>query len=78
MINGAELKMLLSILKEKYAKSHKCLTPGTIYGTEIHKNIIKTKIKLPMKLNLSTSESIDLESEIHYAIEKVLAKYFED
>jgi len=67
---------LNEIINEKYDRHHKCKTPGAIYTTQIHSNKITTKVKLPMDLDLSKSESVDLEADLHYAIEKVLSRFF--
>ena len=67
---------LKDVLVEKYDKKHKCLTPGAIYSTEIHDKLIEITIKLPKKLDMLEDESLDLESDLHYAVEKVLAKFF--
>jgi hypothetical protein len=65
------------LLTEKYDKKHKCLTPGTIYNIEIHSDNIKIDLSLPDNVNeISKKQSADLESDLHYAIEKVLASYF--
>lgn len=65
------------LLIEKYNKKHKCLTPGTIYKIKIHSDNVSIKLDLPDNVNtLSKMDSEDLESDLHYAIEKVLAKYF--
>jgi hypothetical protein len=64
------------LLSEKYDKDHKCKTPGAIYSTEFHSNSITVKVKLPKSINIPDDESEDLESDLHYAIEKVLAKFF--
>lgn len=63
-------------LNEKYKENHKCKTPNAIYSTNIHTDSIEIKIKLPMKVDLSKEESEDLESDLHYAIEKELARLF--
>lgn len=68
--------MKIKELMEKYDKNHKCLTPGTIYKIKIHSDNISIKLDLPKTVNeLSESQSEDMESDLHYAIEKVLAKY---
>lgn len=63
---------------EGYDKDHKCKTPGAIYSTSIHGRKITTKVNLPSKIDfdLTEKESDDLEAEIHYALEKVLKKFF--
>jgi hypothetical protein len=69
--------MKLVELFEKYDKKHKCLTPGTIYKTKIHSDHISIRLNLPDKIKeIKASQTEDLESDLHYAIEKVLAKYY--
>jgi hypothetical protein len=68
--------MLLKTLIEKYDKNHKCLTPDAIYKTHVKNNSISIKVDLPMKLDLTEDQATDLEADLHYAIEKVLSKFF--
>ena len=68
--------LLKELITEKYDPKHKCLTPGAIYSTEIHSDTINVSISLPMSLQLSAKQSEDLEADIHYAIESVLARLF--
>lgn len=68
---------LKEILEEGYKKDHKCKTPGAIYKTKVHSDRVSIKVDLPDDINqISSEESEDLEAELHYAIEKVLAKYY--
>ncbi len=65
------------LLNEKYEKNHKCLTPGTIYTIELHNNHVDIRLDLPDDINeVKENKMEDLESELHYAIEKVIAKYY--
>lgn len=68
--------MLKEIL-EGYDKKHKCLTPGTIYSIKFHKNNINIKLELPKSTEDVVIDNYeDLEADLHYAIEKVLKKYY--
>lgn len=68
--------LLHDILLEKYKKNHKCKTPGTIYKIKIHSKSISIKLDLPDDVkDLTETDSEDMEADLHYAIEKVLAKY---
>jgi len=70
---------LNELLNEKYDKEHTCLTPGTMYHIKINDEDkeIKIKLNLPDSVKeLSEKDSVDIESSLHYAIEKVLAKYY--
>lgn len=68
--------MLKEIL-EGYDKKHKCLTPGTIYSTKFHNNNINIKLKLPKSTEDVVIDNYeDLEADLHYAVEKVLKKYY--
>ncbi len=70
--------MQVQDLFEGYKKDHKCKTPGAVYSTDIHGNVIKVSVKLPSDIELPSEDKQlnDLEADLHYAIEKVLAKYF--
>lgn len=70
--------MQVQDLFEGYKKDHKCKTPGAIYSTDIHGNTITVSVKVPSDIELPDKENElnNLEADIHYAIEKVLAKYF--
>jgi hypothetical protein len=69
--------MLLSELLEGYDKNHKCQTPGTIYKTSFHDDHIKIRLNLPKSVkDVEIKDYDDLEADLHYAIEKVLKKYY--
>lgn len=70
--------MKLNTIFEDYKKNHKCKTPDAIFSTIISDHSVETKVKIPksVEFELSASEAKDLEADIHYAIEKVLAKFF--
>ena len=69
--------MLLQELLEGYDKNHKCQTPGTIYKTSFHDDHIKIKLNLPKSVqDVKIDNYDDLEADLHYAIEKVLKKYY--
>lgn len=68
--------MLLKNLTEKYDKNHICKTPDAIYSTTFRDGSVTTKIKLPKGISIPESDMDDVESDLHYAIEKVLAKFF--
>lgn len=68
--------MKITELTEAYKKRHKCKTPGAKYSTNIKSNSVEVKVKLPMQLDITKQQSIDLESELHYAVEQVLSKFF--
>lgn len=67
---------ILEILTEGYKKTHKCKTPGAKYSTHIKSRSVEVKVKLPMKLTLTNKQSLDLEADLHYALEQVLSKFF--
>ena len=68
---------LSELLNEKYDKDHTCLTPGTIYHIDIHSDKVEIVLNLPDDVNEITEVSSDnLESEIHYALEKIISNYF--
>lgn len=53
-----------------------CQTPGAIFHTKISAKVISCVVDLPKKLNLSEKEAKILDSNIHNAMELVLAPYF--
>lgn len=68
---------LFEVLDKKYDKDHVCKTPGAIYSTEFHGRNITINIKLPKDIEIPDEDLDDLEVAGHYALEKVLAKYFD-
>lgn len=69
--------MKITELFEKYDKKHKCKTPGTIYKTKIHSDHISIRLNLPDTVaEIPANKTEDLEADLHYAIENVLAKYY--
>lgn len=69
--------IIKELLTEKYDKDHKCLTPGTIYKINLHDDHVSIRLNFPDDVKeVDESKMEDLESELHYAIEKVIAKYY--
>lgn len=70
--------MKLSHLVERnhYDPEHICKTPGAIYSTSIHEQIVSVSVKLPFELTLTRDQSEKLEADLHYAVEKVIAPLF--
>jgi hypothetical protein len=69
--------MLFREISEGYEKHHKCLTPDTIYKISFHQDHIKIRLNLPETVqDVEIKDYDDLEADLHYAIEKVLAKYY--
>jgi hypothetical protein len=70
--------MLIKDLLEKkeYDKEHECLTPGAVYGTEMHENTLTISVQLPVEISLPSSEeeAKELEVDLHYAVERVLKR----
>jgi hypothetical protein len=64
------------IRKFTEAVKTKCQTPDAQFNIEINDKSVSVKVELPMKLDLSESEAKLLESNIHNAMELVLAPYF--
>jgi hypothetical protein len=62
---------------EGYDKKHKCLTPGTIYHIKFKDNKIKISLDLPKSVkDVEIKNYEDLEADLHYAVEKLLAKHY--
>jgi len=53
-----------------------CQTPDSTFHTEVKDNKITCSVDLPMDLNLSPADAKILETNIHNAMELVLAPYF--
>lgn len=63
-------------MNEGYKKKHKCKTPDAIYSSSISKRNVKMSVKTPFDLDLTDKQANDLEADLHYAVEKVLAPIF--
>tara|TARA_R100000152_G_C6763459_1_gene187878 strand:- start:206 stop:451 length:246 start_codon:yes stop_codon:yes gene_type:complete len=63
---------------EYYVANNRCLTPDARYITKIKPHKIICKIKLPpsVRLKLSSTQAEMLDEELHRALERVLAKFF--
>lgn len=68
--------LLNTLITEKYKKNHKCQTPGAVYDTEVHSRSIKIEVNLPKGVVIPDDSAADLETKLHYAIEKVLSDFF--
>ena len=70
--------MKITELLEGYKRRHKCKTPDAIYKTKMKDNYVQIKVVLPKDIKLPDTKksSIDLEADLHYAIEQVLARLF--
>lgn len=53
-----------------------CQTPEAKYNIEISDDKVSVQVELPMQLDLNEKEAKLLESNIHNAMELVLAPYF--
>ena len=53
-----------------------CQTPGAVFHTKIDPKKISCSVDLPKKLELTEEQAKILESNIHNAMELVLAPYF--
>ena len=56
----------------------KCQTPGVIFNTHTHNNVICVELSLPFNFNLDEQEAEPLEMNIHNALELVLAPHFKN
>jgi hypothetical protein len=43
---------------------------------EIKDNVVGVRVRLPMNIDISEEEAIQLENEMHDALEAILSKYF--
>jgi hypothetical protein len=69
--------MKLKELCEGYDPKHKCQTPGTIYKTKFHGGRISIALELPKSVqHIDIVNYDDVEADIHYALEKVLKRYY--
>ena len=64
------------LFKEGYEPKHKCKTPDAQYSSNIGKRKVTMSVKTPMDIDLTDEEADDLEAELHYAFEKLLAQLF--
>jgi hypothetical protein len=71
--------MLIRELLEGYDKEHKCLTPGAMYSIQVKEKSVGVEVTLPKGITIDQSKkkNDDLEADLHYAIEKVLAQFFD-
>lgn len=53
-----------------------CQTPGAVFHTAISARAVSVSADLPGSLDLSESEAVILEANLHNAVELVLARYF--
>jgi hypothetical protein len=53
-----------------------CQTPGAQFHTKIDKKSVEVKVDLPNELKLSKKQAKILDSNLHNALELVLATYF--
>jgi len=58
------------------AQRTKCQTPGALYYTRISGKTLTVQVELPKELALSEEDATLLESNLHNAVELVLARYF--
>jgi restriction endonuclease len=66
----------LLVEKKAYDKDHVCETPGAVYSTTIHDEGLTIHVKLPKKIDIPEDAGKELEVDLHYAIEKVLRKFW--
>jgi hypothetical protein len=72
------MKLAKLIEKKEYDKDHVCKTPGAIYSTKLKDDGLSIHVSLPKGIKTPDSEvdSLELEVDLHYAIEKVLQRLF--
>jgi len=68
--------MLLKQLIEKYDSKHICKTPDAIYSITLNNTSANIHVKLPKNKQIPDEDMDTLESDLHYAIENVLKKFF--
>lgn len=65
-------------LKELFeGNDAKCKTLRSVYSTRLHDKHANITVSYGKKIKMSKKEAEDLESDLHYAIEKVLAKFYD-
>lgn len=64
------------IKRFKEAVRTECQTPDAQFNIEINDSKVSVEVELPMNLDLTEDEAKLLESNIHNAMELVLAPYF--
>lgn len=58
------------------AEETRCQTDGAVYGFAITVNTVMVHVELPFPLGLTDDETSLLKSNLHNAIELVLARYW--
>ncbi len=58
------------------ANATPCQTSGAIFHIAVNDKSVSCKVELPMELKLSEEQAEILETNIHNAMELVLAPYF--
>lgn len=58
------------------ALSSECQTPGAVYRIKIDGRKVAVKVELPFHLQVDEKRAVQLEAQLHNAVEQVLAKYF--
>lgn len=53
-----------------------CQTPGAQFHTQVSPSSVSCTVDLPHELNLTEAQALVLETNIHNAMELVLARYF--
>jgi len=53
-----------------------CQTDGAIYGISITQDTVMCMVELPFSLDLNSNEENTLRTNLHNALELVLARYF--
>lgn len=71
------MKKYIKIVEE-YDSEHVCQTPDTMYNISVHPDELKISIKIPKsnQQSHSTDTSEEIESDLHYAIEPVVNKWY--
>jgi hypothetical protein len=58
--------------------SSNCLTPGAYYHARIKSHYVDVQVDFGKTIDLTEGEAEVLEAELHDALAKVLAKYYQE
>ena len=74
------MKLLLENWREYIRKPDEerpCLTPDAMYDIHISDKKIGVTVRLPEELDITEEQAIELENDMHDAMEAILARFFE-
>jgi hypothetical protein len=71
-----EIEEFLNKRDDRKTVDYDCKTPGAVYHFDVSPHAIEVRVDLPYMISMEEPEAIELENDLHDAIEKILAPYF--